>query len=328
MAYSIELYFEPIFEQSLRALWNELAVSGVPSIVQKIGSRPHLSLIILDQCNEDHVDSLIDVGATGLHPFPITFPAFSIMPGGQHSVLLMPTVNQGLLDIQKNMYNLLAGNGYAVRLNYEPRNWLPHCSISKELSQKDALKTLEICLNTPIARETRVTDIGFIEFRPRKTIKTIYLRVGAECSNKGKMKIKTIDILEFKEEDRPETIALWKRCGLVVPQNDPNKDIDRKIKVNPELFLVGKLNGKIVASVMGGYEGHRGWINYLAVDPDCRLLGYGRLMMDEIERRLKSMGCPKINLQVRETNSAVIEFYEAIGFADDHVISLGKRLAK
>ena len=121
-------------------------------------------------------------------------------------------------------------------------------------------------------------------------------------------------------------IALWERCGSVAPQNDPNKDFDRKLRVNPELFLVGKSRGKIISSVMGGYEGHRGWINYLAVDPDCRRKGYGRIIMLEIEHRLKAIGCPKINLQVRATNISVIRFYEAIGFSNDHAVSFGKRL--
>ncbi len=135
-----------------------------------------------------------------------------------------------------------------------------------------------------------------------------------------------MNITEFKETDRAEVMDLWERCGLISPQNNPDEDIDRKMKVNPELFLVGVLDGKIISSVMGGYEGHRGWINYLAVDPDYRRMGYGRVVMTEIERRLKAVGCPKINLQVRETNASVIKFYEAIGFADDHVISLGKRI--
>ncbi len=135
-----------------------------------------------------------------------------------------------------------------------------------------------------------------------------------------------MDITEFKTTDRTEVIALWKRCSLSAPQNDPNKDIDRKMKVNPELFLVGRIEDKIVATVMGGYEGHRGWVNYLAVDPDHRRLGLGRKIMNKIEEKLRLAGCPKINLQVRETNSSVIKFYEAIGFGNDHVISFGKRL--
>ena len=77
---------------------------------------------------------------------------------------------------------------------------------------------------------------------------------------------------------------------------------------------------------MGGYEGHRGWVNYLAVSPSHQKKGYGRQLMDAIEVKLREMGCPKINLQVRETNLEVIEFYKAIGYDMDHVVGMGKRL--
>lgn len=130
----------------------------------------------------------------------------------------------------------------------------------------------------------------------------------------------------FEESDRQNVIALWQECGLVVPQNNPNKDIDRKIKVDPDLLLVGCLNTEIVATVMGGYEGHRGWINYLAVSPKFQRKGYGKAIMQAVEASLKEKGCPKINLQVRETNSKVIKFYSSLGYGDDNVISLGKRL--
>jgi ribosomal protein S18 acetylase RimI-like enzyme len=77
---------------------------------------------------------------------------------------------------------------------------------------------------------------------------------------------------------------------------------------------------------MAGYDGHRGWINYLAVHPQHRRSGIGRRMMDEAESRLQAAGCPKINLQVRSKNAEVIEFYKRIGFKTDDVVSLGKRL--
>jgi ribosomal protein S18 acetylase RimI-like enzyme len=130
----------------------------------------------------------------------------------------------------------------------------------------------------------------------------------------------------FRIEDEAAVVELWTRCGLVKPQNDPRKDIQRKSKVRPEMFLVGLLAGKIVASVMAGYDGHRGWINYLAVDPEHQTRGFGRRMMEEAERVLRAEGCPKINLQVRTSNAEVLAFYRAIGFAQDDVVSLGKRL--
>ena len=135
-----------------------------------------------------------------------------------------------------------------------------------------------------------------------------------------------MNIRRFEPQDEEQVIVLWKECNLVVPWNDPKKDIQRKLKVNPELFFVSVENDKIVGTIMGGYEGHRGWVNYLAVSPSHQRKGYGRQLMEAVEVKLRAMGCPKINLQVRETNLAVIEFYKAIGYNMDDVVSMGKRL--
>lgn len=138
--------------------------------------------------------------------------------------------------------------------------------------------------------------------------------------------VQAIDIRAFESADQASVIALWQACGLVVPQNDPARDIERKLKVDPDLFLVGLESERLVASVMGGYEGHRGWINYMVVAPAAQGKGYGRAMMEAVEQRLAERGCPKINLQVRSTNTDVIAFYAAIGYGDDRVVGLGKRL--
>lgn len=135
-----------------------------------------------------------------------------------------------------------------------------------------------------------------------------------------------MEIRLFRPQDEDQVIRLWTDCGLVVPWNNPHKDIQRKLKVNPELFLVACESDRIIATVMAGYEGHRGWVNYLAVHPDHQRTGVGRRMMDEAENLLRAAGCPKINLQVRSTNSEVIEFYKRIGYKVDDVVSLGKRL--
>jgi ribosomal protein S18 acetylase RimI-like enzyme len=135
-----------------------------------------------------------------------------------------------------------------------------------------------------------------------------------------------MDIRSYRPDDRDDVIRLWRDCGLVVPQNDPGKDIARKLKVNPEWFLVGELDSRIVASCMAGYEGHRGWINYLAVSPEHRRRGLARQIMAEAERLLRAAGCPKINLQIRSANMDVIAFYRSIGFVIDDVVSLRKRL--
>lgn len=137
-----------------------------------------------------------------------------------------------------------------------------------------------------------------------------------------------LTLRRFRAEDTGDVVDLWLSCDLVRPSNDPWKDIERKQKVGGDLFLVATLSDKIVGSVMAGYEGHRGWINYLAVDPVHRRRGIGRRLMEEAERLLLAAGCPKINLQVRSSNLQVVAFYKAIGFVQDEVISLGKRLVQ
>ena len=137
---------------------------------------------------------------------------------------------------------------------------------------------------------------------------------------------KTFSIRSFRPEDETTVLELWTSCGLIVPHNDPRKDLRRKLRVNPEWFLVGEENGVILATCMAGYEGHRGWINYLAVAPTRQRQRLATQMMEKAEHLLREAGCPKINLQVRSTNLQVIAFYESLGFKIDSVTSLGKRL--
>ncbi len=135
-------------------------------------------------------------------------------------------------------------------------------------------------------------------------------------------------IRQYDDRDRDQVVDLWIRCGLVLPSNSPDRDIARKQTDSPDLFLVGELDGRVVASAMAGYEGHRGWLNYLAVDPDSRRSGLGRQMVSHAEDLLKARGCPKINLQVRSTNTEVIAFYESIGYGVEERVSMGKKLVE
>jgi ribosomal protein S18 acetylase RimI-like enzyme len=135
-----------------------------------------------------------------------------------------------------------------------------------------------------------------------------------------------MDIRTFEDPDEKAVIALWEKCGLLRPWNDPRKDIARKRAFQGEMFFVGEEDGAIIGTIMSGYDGHRGWINYLAVDPARRRKGRGRALMERAERALSALGCPKINLQVRRENSAAMAFYERIGFREDAVASFGKRL--
>ena len=121
-----------------------------------------------------------------------------------------------------------------------------------------------------------------------------------------------MQIRPFRDTDEAAVIALWEACGLTRSWNDPRKDIARKRSVQREWFLVGTEDDAVMASIMIGYDGHRGWINYLAVSPAHRMQGHARTLMREAERLLTAAGCPKINLQIRTTNASVIEFYKAI----------------
>ena len=135
-----------------------------------------------------------------------------------------------------------------------------------------------------------------------------------------------MNIRPFLPGDEEAVVALWQACGLTRPWNDPRADIARKLTEQPELFLVGTVGTELMASAMAGFDGHRGWVNYLAVAPAHRGRSYGRALMREAERLLEKRGCPKLNLQVRASNTGVIEFYRRLGYVQDDVVSLGKRL--
>ncbi|MCX7173540.1 MAG: GNAT family acetyltransferase [Proteobacteria bacterium] len=133
-------------------------------------------------------------------------------------------------------------------------------------------------------------------------------------------------IRPFQPHDEDAVVALWQECGLTRPWNDPRADIARKLTEQPELFIVGTDGTAIVATAMVGFDGHRGWLYYLAVSPRHRRQSYGRALMQEAERLLKERGCPKLNLLVRSSNAEVIEFYRKLGYVQDEVVGLGKRL--
>lgn len=134
------------------------------------------------------------------------------------------------------------------------------------------------------------------------------------------------EVVPYRSEFQDAVVELWRKCSLIVPQNDPVEDIEKKVEFQPDLFLVGLLNGEVVGSVMVGYEGHRGWLNYLAVLPECQGRGYGRKLVEKAIAELEKLGCLKVNLEVRKSNTSVIAFYEHLGFSDDQVVGLGKRL--
>lgn len=135
-----------------------------------------------------------------------------------------------------------------------------------------------------------------------------------------------LQIRGYRTDDEAALIRLWRQCGLIVPWNNPQADIARKCGDSPDLFFVGTIDNNLVASCMAGYDGHRGWIYYLAVDDTLLRRGIATSMVRHAEAELLNRGCPKIDLMVRNTNQAVIAFYKSIGYADDPVVVLSKRL--
>ncbi|MBC8479305.1 MAG: GNAT family acetyltransferase [FCB group bacterium] len=134
-------------------------------------------------------------------------------------------------------------------------------------------------------------------------------------------------IRPYQHKDQLAVIKLWEKAFPESPPwNKPIEDIRRKLNIQPELFLVAELEGGIIGTAMGGFDGHRGWVYYVAVHPDFRLQGIGLSLMEKIEQGLKSIGCTKLNLQVRSNNTAVIEFYKQLGYAVEDRISMAKRL--
>ena len=133
-------------------------------------------------------------------------------------------------------------------------------------------------------------------------------------------------VRQFKAQDTDQVVALWQGCELTRPWNNPLLDIERKQQQDDSLFLVGELDNHLIASVMGGYDGHRGWMYYLAVSPKHQRCGYARELISHLEQKLIALGCPKLNLQIRSDNIAVQEFYHEIGFTEDATVSMGKRL--
>jgi len=137
-----------------------------------------------------------------------------------------------------------------------------------------------------------------------------------------------LSIRPCRDHDEPQVIALWQCCFPDnPPRSAPRVMIAQKRRVQPELFLVGLVGERVVATAMGGYDGHRGWVYAVATDPAFRRRGHARSLLQALERALARMGCPKLNLQVRVSNQVVVDFYRALGYAVEERISMGKELS-
>ncbi|MGF6773244.1 ribosomal protein S18 acetylase RimI-like enzyme [Paraburkholderia sp. GAS199] len=143
----------------------------------------------------------------------------------------------------------------------------------------------------------------------------------------------TLSIRRFDARDTDAVIALWQEAfpeyrDVTRPQRNPHLSIANKLATQPELFFVAVLGERIVGTVMGGYDGHRGWLYSLAVDESLRRHGIGTRLVAHVEEALTARGCPKLNLQILSAKTELRKFYEALGYRADEVISLGKRLGE
>lgn len=134
-------------------------------------------------------------------------------------------------------------------------------------------------------------------------------------------------IRRYEERDRTAVVRLWQEVfAYDTPHNDPELSLRNKTAVDDGLLFVADEDGRAIAAVMGGYDGHRGWIYSLAVLPDHRRAGIGRQLVDTVVSELAARGCVKVNLQVTGTNRGVVGFYEKLGFAVEDRISMGLTL--
>lgn len=137
----------------------------------------------------------------------------------------------------------------------------------------------------------------------------------------------TLQIRPYEEADEQAVIELWNESSPAhAPHNDPATAIRKKLQVQRELFFVAEVNGYMVGTAMGGYDGHRGWIYTVAVKPQCRRNGIGSALIRRLEAALSDRGCLKVNLQVFASNAEVVAFYEKLGYNVEDRISIGKRL--
>ena len=135
-------------------------------------------------------------------------------------------------------------------------------------------------------------------------------------------------IREFEDGvDRAQVVEVWQRVfGYETAHNEPNFAINKKLAMRDGLFFVAAVGEKVVGTIMAGYDGHRGWIYSVAVLPEYRRRGVGTRLTRHAEERLKSLGCPKINLQILQENKAVEAFYRKLGYDTEQRISMGKKI--
>lgn len=135
-----------------------------------------------------------------------------------------------------------------------------------------------------------------------------------------------MNVVELAPDRIADAVHLWERTNLTRPWNDPVLDARRALNSPTSTILALMEDSHVIATAMVGHDGHRGWLYYVAVDPERQGQGIGRQLVQECTQWLQTMGVPKVQLMVRNENRAVIDFYTGLGFEDQNVVVLGKRL--
>ena len=135
-----------------------------------------------------------------------------------------------------------------------------------------------------------------------------------------------LTVKPIEDRDIAEVIGLWQRCGSTRPWNDPARDIALARKDANATVLLGRHDGALVASVLVGHDGHRGWVYYVTVDPDYRFKGFGRAIMSAAEHWLRARGIEKLQLMVRGDNAEVHAFYQSLGYFEQERVVFAKWL--
>lgn len=137
-----------------------------------------------------------------------------------------------------------------------------------------------------------------------------------------------MNIRPYQDGDEPGVVTLWTEVfGYPASHNNPSRSLHRKLNHDRDLLRVAIESGRVIGTVMGGYDGHRGWLYSVAVDPAHRRRGVATALVREMERLLADRGCPKINLQILATNPQAVAFYRSLGYVVEERISMGKVLA-
>ncbi len=135
-----------------------------------------------------------------------------------------------------------------------------------------------------------------------------------------------MEIRIFRSDEIEEVLTLWERCDSITVSADPELDIERKLRHHPELFLVAELAGEIVGTVMGGYDGLRASLYYLAVHPEYRGRGVGNALLNRLEKKLKALGCSKLTLELDEEADLLIGFYQKLNYDIVDTLVMQKQL--